>query len=111
MFAKLWNDEAGNVAVEYLFLLSIIGLGLVVAFSNLENAIKTEYTELGNAILGLSQAYAISTESSCKAYKQGSNVTDAPATLRFFVSGVNPTPIDVNPCDGSLIVPGTPQID
>ena len=62
MFAKLWNDEAGNVAVEYLFLLSIIGLGLVVAFSNLENAIKTEYTELGSAILGLSQAYAISTE-------------------------------------------------
>jgi Flp pilus assembly pilin Flp len=101
MFAKLWNDEAGNVALEYLFLLSIIGLGLVVAFSNLENALKTEYTELGNAILGMSQAYAISTESSCKAYKQGSNVTDSAATLRFFVTSVAGTSINVNPCSGA----------
>ena len=105
MFAKLWNDEAGNVAVEYLFLLSIVGLGLVVAFSNLENAIKTEYTELGNAILGLSQAYAISTESSCKAYKQGSNVTDTPASLRFYVAAVTGTSIDINPCDGTPVTP------
>jgi Flp pilus assembly pilin Flp len=103
MFAKLWNDEAGNVALEYLFLLSIIGLGLVVAFSNLENALKTEYTELGNAILGMSQAYAISTESSCKAYKQGSNVTDSAATLRFFVAPVAGTSINVSPCDGASL--------
>lgn len=103
MFAKLWNDESGNVALEYLLLLTIVGLGLVVAFSNLENAIKSEYTELANAILGLSQAYAVSTETSCKAYKQGSNVSDTPQTLAFGVLTVAPTSININPCNGSFI--------
>ena len=102
MFAKLWNDECGNVAVEYLFLLSIVGLGLVIAYSNLETALKAEYTELANAILGLSQAYAVSTQTSCKAYKQGSNVTDTPGTLAFGVTTVPGTTINVSACNGSF---------
>ena len=76
-------------------------LQFLVAFSNLENALKAEYTELGNAILGLSQAYAISAESSCKAFRGGSNVTDTPQTVRFFIVTVAPTSIDVNACTGS----------
>jgi Flp pilus assembly pilin Flp len=101
MFAKLWNDECGNVAVEYLFLLSIVGLGMVVGFSNLETAIKAEYSELANAILGLSQAYAVSTQTGCKSYKQGSNVTDSPQTLGFGVTTVAATSINVNACSGA----------
>jgi len=46
MFAKLWKDEAGVISVEYLFLVTIVGLGLVVGFANLEGAINVEYTEL-----------------------------------------------------------------
>jgi Flp pilus assembly pilin Flp len=100
MFAKLWNDDRGIVALEYLFLLSIIGLGLVIAFSNLGNALNVEYTELGNSILGLSQAYAISSESTCKAFRQGSAVFDSASTIRYFVSSVAFTSINVDPCTG-----------
>jgi Flp pilus assembly pilin Flp len=83
MFAKLWKDEAGVISVEYLFLVTIVGLGLVVGFANLEGAINVEYTELSRAILGLSQGYHVSTQSGCKASKQGTNVTDTPGRAAF----------------------------
>jgi Flp pilus assembly pilin Flp len=85
MFAKLWNDESGVIAVEYLFLVTIVGLGLVVGFANLEGALNAEYTELGQAILGLSQAYSIDTQSGCKSSKQGTVVTDNTQGRLIFV--------------------------
>ena len=98
MFAKLWNDEAGVIAVEYLFLVTIVGLGLVVGFSTLEGAINVEYTELSNAILGLSQGYQVSTQSGCKGVKQGSNVTDTAGLATFAISDASPSSIDQTYC-------------
>src|SRR5688572_6559458 len=69
MFAKLWNDESGIVAMEYLLLATIVGLGLIVGLGALEGALNAELTEVANAILGLSQAYTIETQSNCKAIK------------------------------------------
>jgi len=98
MFAKLWNDESGVIAVEYLFLVTIVGLGLVVGFANLELAINVEYSELANAILGLSQAYSINTQSSCKASKQGSAVSDTAGSVTFTQVTVAPTAINIIAC-------------
>jgi len=83
MFAKLWKDEAGIVAIEYLFLATIVGLGLVIGFSNLEGAINSEYTELSTAILALSQGYSISSQSGCKGTKQGTTVLDTAGLATF----------------------------
>jgi Flp pilus assembly pilin Flp len=103
MFAKLWNDEAGVISVEYLFLVTIVGLGLVIGFSNLEGAINTEYTELANAILALSQGYEVTTQSGCKASKQGSRATDTPGNATFSASAplavtTAPKVVDVSFC-------------
>ena len=91
MFAKLWNDEAGVIAVEYLFLVTIVGLGLVVGFSTLEGAINVEYTELSNAILALSQGYTVST-------KQGSAATDTAGRAAFAISDATATNINQAYC-------------
>lgn len=106
MLKKLWSDEAGVIAVEYLFLVTIVGLGLVIGFSNLEVAINAEYTELGNAILALSQGYAIANQSGCKSYKQGSAALDTPTLLSFThgtvtAPAVVPSNIDVAACAGT----------
>ena len=95
MFAKLWNDESGVVAIEYLFLATIVGLGLVVGFGNLEGALNAEYTELSNAILALNQGYAVHTQSGCKGYKTGSNAADTAGRATFIVQPVT-TPVDIN---------------
>jgi Flp pilus assembly pilin Flp len=98
MFAKLWNDEAGVIAVEYLFLVTIVGLGLVVGFSTLEGAINVEYTELSNAILALSQGYTVSTQSGCKGTKQGSAAIDTAGRATFAISDATPSQIDQAYC-------------
>jgi Flp pilus assembly pilin Flp len=94
MFAKLWKDEAGVISVEYLFLVTIVGLGLVVGFANLEGAINVEYTELSTAILALSQGYHVSTQSGCKASKQGSEATDTSG--KAFFGNTAPTTPAIN---------------
>jgi Flp pilus assembly pilin Flp len=58
MLKRLWHDDAGIVALEYLLVATIIGLGLVVGLSNVEIALDTELTELANAITGLDQSYS-----------------------------------------------------
>jgi Flp pilus assembly pilin Flp len=98
MLRKLWNDESGIVAIEYLFLATIVGLGLVVGFATLEGAINVEYTELSRAILALSQGYNVFSQSGCKGSKQGSNATDTPGTANFAQSPVAVNPINVVYC-------------
>jgi len=83
MFAKLWKDEAGIVGMEYLFLATIIGLGLVIGLSAVEGALNAELTELGSAILALSQGYEIAGQSGCKGTKQGTRVVDTPGNVDF----------------------------
>lgn len=61
LFVKLWNDDAGIVALEYILLATIVGLGLVVGMSNLEIALDNELTELANAITALDQSYSFVT--------------------------------------------------
>ena len=62
MLLKLWNDDAGIVALEYLLLATIVGLGLVVGLSALSEALNQELTELGNAILALDQGYTFAAQ-------------------------------------------------
>src|SRR5947209_15638647 len=54
---KLWQDDAGIVALEYLLVATIVGLGLVVGLAALYEALTAELTELSNAILALDQSY------------------------------------------------------
>jgi Flp pilus assembly pilin Flp len=83
MFAKFWNDESGVVAIEYLFLSTIVGIGLVVGFCSLARAINVEYAELGNAILALNQSYSVSGTSGCACSVTGSAATDTAGLLSF----------------------------
>ena len=58
MMLKLWQDDAGIVALEYLLVATIIGLGLVVGLSNLQRALVNELTEMANAITAMDQSYS-----------------------------------------------------
>lgn len=103
MFSKLWNDESGVIAVEYLFLVTIVGLGLAVGYANLEGAYNMEYSELANAVLALNQGYSINTQSGCFASKAGSNAMDTAGSVSFGTTAVTGNSINVSTC-------GTPTI-
>jgi Flp pilus assembly pilin Flp len=79
---QLWQDDQGAVlATEYLFLVTILILGLVVGLSNLRTAINAELTELGNAILALNLSFSFSGLTGCCSSVAGSQAIDIPGTL------------------------------
>jgi len=83
MFAQFWKDESGAAAIEYLFLATIVGIGLVVGFCSLARAINVEYVELGNAVLALNQGYSVSGTSGCACSTTGSAASDTAGLLSF----------------------------
>jgi Flp pilus assembly pilin Flp len=81
MMQQLWQDDTGIVALEYLLVATIVGLGLVVGLSALEIALDNELTELANAVTALDQSYSFvsvfgSGSFSMTSYKAGTNATD-----------------------------------
>jgi Flp pilus assembly pilin Flp len=81
LMQQLWQDDAGIVALEYLLVATIVGLGLVVGLSNLEIALDNELTELANAITALDQSYSFMTVRGSgevlTSQKNGTNAVDS----------------------------------
>ena len=57
MYHQWWSnlltfckDCRGSSAVEYTMILSIIAMGLIIAFTDLGNAIKNEFTDTATCI-------------------------------------------------------------
>jgi len=82
MMRKLWNDDHGAlIATEYLFVVTILVIGTVVGLTNVRDAVNAELTELGNALLALSQGFTVSGTSGASSSSDGSMATDTPGTL------------------------------
>jgi Flp pilus assembly pilin Flp len=82
IFGKLWADDSGVLtALEFLLIASILTLGLIVGLTALRNAIVTEFEELANAILALSQGFSVGGLSGGAASVDGSQAFDTPGTV------------------------------
>jgi len=88
MFRKLWTDDAGVVAIEYLFLCVIVGLGMAVGYSAVSDSLNAEYVELGQAILTLDDGYWSNAQASFGFFgvvggKMGTLVVDSPGFVGY----------------------------
>jgi len=94
----LWADDRGAlIATEYLFFVTIVIIGTSVGLANVRDAINVELTETGNALLAISQGFAISGTSGGTGSTNGSQAIDAgngQLTLTA-VPPANPALIDV----------------
>jgi Flp pilus assembly pilin Flp len=102
LLSQLWADDTGAMlATEYLFIVTILVIGIVVGLTSLREAINTELVELGNACLALSQGYIISGSSGCCSSTDGSQAIDTPSLLAdpTQVPPAFPSLIDAVPCD------------
>jgi hypothetical protein len=94
MLLKLWNDDCGAlISMEFLFVATILVIGVIIGLTNLREALNVELTELGNALLALSQGYSISGQSGSNASVDGSAAIDLPSTL---TGPVNTPPTSVS---------------
>ena len=94
----LWRDDRGAlIAMEYLFVGTILVIGIVVGLTNLRDAINAELTELGNALLALSQGFTVSGTNGAGGTTDGSGANDTPGNLTppTYQPPSNPVTIDV----------------
>ncbi len=102
LMLKLWQDDAGAIiAAEYLFLAVILVIGIIVGFAAIRDSLNTEFAELGNSFLALSQGYVISGQSGCCSMVDGSQSIDTPGLVPdpLCIPPALPSVVDTIPCN------------
>src|SRR5262245_56677553 len=102
LLKNLWKDDAGAIlAAEYLFIATILVIGIIVGLASVRDAVNSELAELANAYLALSQGYVISGQSGCCSATDGSQAIDTPALVPdpTCVPAAIPSVIDAIPCN------------
>lgn len=81
---KLWNDERGAlIATEWVFVSTIMVIGVVAGLKSVQQAVVTELEDLANAVGSLSQTYTFSGTSGCAASTNGSRFEDQIHTVNL----------------------------
>ena len=99
--AQLWNDDTGALlSGEYLFIATILVIGIIVGLASVRDAINTELAELANAYLALSQGYILSGQSGSGSATDGSQAIDTPSLVPdpLCTPPAIPSVIDTLPC-------------
>lgn len=102
LIKQLWADDCGAlIAAEYLFVATILVIGIVTGLTAVRNAVVSELEELANAYLSLSQGYTVSGLIGCCSQVQGSATIDTPNLVQESVCTANfiPSVIDTLPCN------------
>jgi len=47
---RLWTEKEGGVFVEYLLLMTIVGIGVIAGLATVRGALLSELIDLANAI-------------------------------------------------------------
>jgi hypothetical protein len=83
LLRKLWQDDCGAlISSEFLFVATILVIGVIVGLTAVRSALNAELTQLGNAFLALSQGFTISGQSGSGGQTDGSAAIDTPSTLQ-----------------------------
>src|SRR2546423_748982 len=80
LMRHLWNDDKGAlIATEWVFIVTILVIGLVVGLKSVQQAVVNELEEVASAIGALSQSYSFGGTSGCCSYSYGSTYWDGSA--------------------------------
>ena len=67
LMSRLWNDDEGAIiATEFVFLATILVVGILVGMVAVRDAVNNELVDVANAVGSANQSYSFSgTRSSC----------------------------------------------
>jgi hypothetical protein len=100
---RLWQDDSGAlISMEFLFVATILVLGVVIGLVAVRDVVATQLSELANAIGSLNMCFSFAGLTACDASVCGSQAVRMHCNTVGAIGIVNPTtvcPIDVNlPC-------------
>jgi Flp pilus assembly pilin Flp len=101
LMLNLWNDDAGAlIATEWVFIATIMVLGIITGLVAVRQALLSELTEFANAVLALNQSFSFSGQSNCSSFTGGSAAFDVNDFIRLRSFGsVGGSFIEQPPCD------------
>ena len=97
---RLWQDDCGAlIATEWVFVATILVLGLVTGLVAVRQAAITELEEFANAVLSLNQSYSFSGQTNCQSSTAGSAFSDTCDSVVIKSVSADCTGVGGNPCD------------
>src|SRR3954467_7883876 len=98
---KLWNDDCGAlIATEFVFVGTILVLGIITGLVAVRQAVISELTEFANAVMALNQSFSFSGQSNCQASTAGSQAIDSSDTISAAAVAADlPVVVTQSPCD------------
>lgn len=70
---RFWNDDHGAlIATEWVFIATILIIGLVTGLKSVQTAVLTELEDVANAIGQLNQSYSVGGSRGCCSFVGGS---------------------------------------
>ncbi len=106
IIAKLWKDDGGAlIAVEWVFVATILVLGVIVGLVAVRNAVNSELAEFANAVTSLCQNYSFNgTALQCGSGKNAASTCGSSASgdvgenVSLMSVHPNANNIEVGPC-------------
>lgn len=87
LMSRLWQDDGGAlISTEFLFVATILILGIITGLVIVRDAVVKELYELAGAIGALNQSYSFSGLSGCHVSVAGSGATDVNNTASALTS-------------------------
>jgi Flp pilus assembly pilin Flp len=78
VFTKFWQDEGGAIiSAELILILTILVIGLIVGLKTLQNALVTEFADVGGALGSLNQSFRFSSVRAADTNAGGLSATTA----------------------------------
>ncbi len=101
LMQKLWSDDHGAlIATEWVFVATILILGIITGLVAVRQAVISELTEFANAVMALSQSYSFAGQSNCLSSTAGSQATDSTNTIaESSVNADQNSILNQTPCD------------
>src|SRR5262245_21365198 len=99
MIRNLWNDDGGAlIAVEWLFLATILVLGIIAGMVGVRNFINGGLQAFANAVGALNQSYSFCGQISCCSSTSGADAIDFAHT--FVILPTTPATVSISspPC-------------
>ena len=98
---KLWKDDCGAlIATEWVFVATILVLGIITGLVAVRQAVISELTEFANAVMALNQSYSFSGQSNCLSSTAGSQALDSSNVIfEGSTNAASPSTVIQLPCD------------
>src|SRR3954451_4345044 len=101
LLRRLWADDCGAlIATEWVFVATILVLGIITGLVAVRQALISELTEFANAVMALNQSFSFSGQSNCQSSTAGSQAIDSSDTISAAaVAAEGPSVVSQSPCD------------